>query len=247
MTEAEAAIARWDLCARELMGQYTDDGDAHRSVTLNPALFNLLGEVRGQTILDAGCGEGYLSRMLAHQGANVTGVDFSATMLEMAESRTSPELDVCYYHGNCESLPFLQAAKFDVVVSNMVIQDLPDYKSAIAEAYRLIKPGGAYIFSILHPCFVAPVGEWVKEGGQKQYWKVDRYFDGGRFEQRSLYKTFFYHRTLSSYVTTILQNGFKLEALVEPSPNLDKLQQYPRLEDGLRIPDFLIFKARKLL
>ena len=64
MTEAEAAIARCDLCAKELMGQYTDDGDSHRSVTLNPALFNLLGEVKGQAILDAGCGEGYLSRML---------------------------------------------------------------------------------------------------------------------------------------------------------------------------------------
>ena len=247
MTEAEEAIARWDLYARELMGKYAADGDAHRSVTLNPALFDLFGEVKGKAILDAGCGEGHLSRMLAHQGASVTGVDFSATMLEMAKSRTSLELDVCYYHGNCESLPFLQAAKFDVVVSNMVIQDLPDYKSSIAEAYRLIKPGGIYIFSILHPCFVAPVGEWVKEGGQKQFWKVDRYFDGGRFEQQSLYSTFFYHRTLSSYVTTILRSGFVLEELVEPKPNLEKLQQYPRLEDGLRIPDFLIFKARKPL
>ncbi len=248
MTEAEEAISRWDLHARELMGNFTSEGDHSRIVLLNPTLFDLLGDIKGKKILDAGCGEGYLSRMLTQRGATVTGVDFSTTMLDMAKSRTPSELSISYCHGNCEALLFLDAAQFDIVVSNMVIQDLPDYQAAIAEAYRLIKPGGVYIFSILHPCFVTPTGEWVRDdAGQKQYRRVDQYFAEGRYEQQLYCSVFWYHRTLSSYITTLLQTGFTLEALVEPRPSVEKLQQYPKLEDCLRIPDFLVFKVRKPL
>lgn len=248
MTEAEEAISQWDLHARQLMGKFTSEGSPSRIVLLNPTLFDLLGDVKGKILLDAGCGEGYLSRMLTRQGAIVTGVDFSTTMLDMAKSRTPPELSICYYHGNCEALLFLESVHFDIVVSNMVIQDLPDYRAAMAEAYRLLKPGGVYIFSILHPCFVTPTSEWIQNDlGQKQYRKVDQYFAEGRYEQHMCSQLFWYHRTLTSYMTTLLQTGFILEALVEPYPSAEKLQQYSEFEDTLRVPVFLVFKARKSL
>jgi 2-polyprenyl-3-methyl-5-hydroxy-6-metoxy-1,4-benzoquinol methylase len=91
MTEAEEVISRWDACAEQLMGNYTAEGDSARTVLLNPILLNLLEDVKGKKILDAGCGEGYFSRLLIKQGAIVTGVDFSTTMLNMAKSRTPPE------------------------------------------------------------------------------------------------------------------------------------------------------------
>lgn len=198
-------------------------------------------------ILDAGCGEGYFSRLLTQRGAIVTGVDFSITMLNMAKSRTPSNLNIRYFQGNCETLTFLENAQFDIVVANMVIQDLPDYRAAMAEAYRLIKPNGIYIFSILHPCFITPTSEWVlDEAGQKQYRKVDCYFAEGRYEQTFYGNVFWYHRTLTSYISTLLQTGFTLEALVEPCPSADKLQLYPTFASDLRTANFMVLKARKL-
>lgn len=246
MTEAEEVISRWDACAEQLMGKYTAEGDSARTVLLNPTLWDLLEDVKGKKILDAGCGEGYFSRLLTKRGAIVTGVDFSTTMLKMAKSRTPSKLNIRYFHGNCQALPFLEAAQFDIVVSKMVLQDLPDYQAAMAEAYRLIQPGGIYIFSILHPCFITPTGEWVRdETGKKQYRKVDCYFAEGRYEQKFYGNVFWYHRTLTSYVKTLLQTGFTLEALVVPYPSAEKLQLHPTFEDDLRTADFVVFKARK--
>jgi 2-polyprenyl-3-methyl-5-hydroxy-6-metoxy-1,4-benzoquinol methylase len=54
---------------------FGDEGDLTRQYLLNPALFELLGDVRDTPILDAGCGQGYLARLLARRGARVTGLE----------------------------------------------------------------------------------------------------------------------------------------------------------------------------
>jgi 2-polyprenyl-3-methyl-5-hydroxy-6-metoxy-1,4-benzoquinol methylase len=161
--DSDEAIRRWDLHARHI-ATYMDpeEGDPHRIVLLNPALFQLLPDVNGKRVLDAGCGEGYLCRKLARLGARVTGVDFSREMLAIAGERTDPELDIRYRHGNCEHLDFLDAGSFDVVVSNMVLMDLADHRAALQGMHRVLVEGGILIFSILHPCFVTPGCGWVK-------------------------------------------------------------------------------------
>ena len=73
----EQAIQRWNQYAERYTANYDEQGDIHRVVLLNPTIFSLLEEVDGKHVLDAGCGEGYLSRLLAKKGASVTAVDFS--------------------------------------------------------------------------------------------------------------------------------------------------------------------------
>ncbi|MGB5945492.1 class I SAM-dependent methyltransferase, partial [Paenisporosarcina sp.] len=152
----EDAIKRWDQNAEIITANYSENGDLHREVLLNPSLFSLVGDVNQKNILDAGCGEGYLSRIFAKSGASVVAVDYSKNMLELARNKTPKELNIKYQHGNCEELNFLEDESFDVIVSNMVIQDLENYKEAIKEMYRLLVKGGSFVFSILHPCFVTP-------------------------------------------------------------------------------------------
>ncbi len=250
MSEAEKAIGQWDKHAQNLMADFGAEGDQHRIVLLNPTLFGLIGDVADRTVLDAGCGDGYLSRLLAKQGAVVTGVDFSTAMLRIAHERTSPDLAITYHHGNCESLPFLEADHFDLIISNMVLQDLPNYQAAIEEAFRLIKPDGLYIVSISHPCFISPQSGWERNSqGWKQHWRVDRYFCEGRYEQEypldSSDKLFWYHRTLSSYVDTFIKSGFHLEAMQEPQPSSEMLDQYPGFKDELRMCNFIVFRLRQ--
>nr|WP_130859859.1 methyltransferase domain-containing protein [Gracilibacillus phocaeensis] len=80
----EEAIKRWDRFADQYAKTHAAHGDIHKEVLLNPVLFKLLGDVKGKRILDAGCGEGYLSRKLAQSGAKVTAVDYAERMLEIA-------------------------------------------------------------------------------------------------------------------------------------------------------------------
>lgn len=242
------AAARWDRFADEYARNHGEMGDLHKEALLNPALFSLIGDVSRKKLLDAGCGEGYLSRLLARQGALVTGVDYSPRMLEHAKSRTPNELVIGYQHGNLEELDFLENDQFQLVVSNMVIQDLADYEKAFQEVYRVLEKDGYFIFSILHPCFVTPNSGWVKtEEGAKLYWKTDRYFYEGAYEQRigEEEKMILFHRTLTSYINALVQTGFLIEEVVEPKPSEEVLMKYPSFGEDLRCADFLVFKVKK--
>ena len=73
---ADKAIDRWDRFADEYASDCTSQGGLHREVLLNPILLELVWSVERKSILDAGCGEGYLSRILAKLGASVVAVDY---------------------------------------------------------------------------------------------------------------------------------------------------------------------------
>ncbi|WP_202081185.1 class I SAM-dependent methyltransferase [Caldalkalibacillus salinus] len=248
--KTQEAIRRWDMHAETFASGYSEVGDIHREVFLNPTLLDLLDSVHGKRVLDAGCGEGYLSRMLSKLGASVLGIDYSNKMLEIAKDRTPKSLDIRYEHGNLEDLSFLEDQSFDLIVSNMVIQDLSEYDRAINEMYRLLVDGGWFIFSILHPCFITPGSGWVKsEDGEKLYWKVDNYFYEGAYEQAIPLdqdeKLVYFHRTLTSYVDTVIRAGFRIEQLVEPKPSSEILEKYPSFTEDFRCSDFLVFKLAK--
>lgn len=130
----------------------------------------------------------------------------------------------------------------------MVIQDLEDYERAFQEMYRLLMNGGCFIFSILHSCFVTPGSGWEKNNnGEKIHWKVNNYFYEGAYEQRlgDKERMILFHRTLTSYMNTLIKTGFILEGLVEPKPSKEMLSKYPSFEEDLRCADFIVFKLRK--
>jgi ubiquinone/menaquinone biosynthesis C-methylase UbiE len=245
------AIERWDMIARKLSDIIDpDEGDPHRIVLLNPVLLDLLGSVRGKSVLDAGCGEGYLSRKLAKLEAKVTGVDFSTEMLAMARERTDPKRDIRYIHGNCEDMSYLSAESFDIVVSNMVLQDLSDHRAFLQSIHRVLANKGILVISFSHPCFITPECGWVKEeNGRKLYWKVDRYFSEGAYESPfaldECIKLINFHRTLTEYLRSFLISGFRLVDVVEPKPAEDMLSKYPGFRDDFRMSHFIVIKARK--
>jgi len=73
-TNAEI-ISTWAAAPREIVESFGEEGDFTRQYLLNPTIFGLLGDVTGKAILDVGCGQGYLARLLARKGAIVTGVE----------------------------------------------------------------------------------------------------------------------------------------------------------------------------
>ncbi len=124
---------------------------------------SVLGHVRpGARVLDAGCGEGVLAIMMAEKGAHVTAVDYSAPNVAAATALArarglSPER-VSFANADTENLPFADDS-FDCVVSNHVLEHLPDFAKGLAEIYRVTREFALIaVPTCLNPCAFALLG-----------------------------------------------------------------------------------------
>src|SRR5580700_9615205 len=147
----------WAQLAEWYDAKQGDDGDLWHRELIDPTLVALVGEVRGMSLLDLACGNGYLARRFARQGARVVGVDASAPIVALAEGRERREpLGVVYHVSDAGAMPMLAAGSFDVVYSNMALMDMPDIVGPFREVARLLRPRGRFVASICHPCFDVP-------------------------------------------------------------------------------------------
>jgi trans-aconitate methyltransferase len=106
-------------------------------------LVDLLAPLRGEKILDLGCGTGYLTNLIAGSGAMVSGVDKSVDMIAKARS-AYPELDFRIASATELDCP----APFDAVFSNAVLHWVIDKDSAIDGMYRSLRSGGRLILEM---------------------------------------------------------------------------------------------------
>src|SRR5579884_2275481 len=123
-------IKAWSNIPQDNIERHGDEGDFARKYLLNPILFSLLGDVTGKTILDAGCGQGYLCRLLARKGAIVTGIEPATPWYNYAQQREQAErLGIRYLQADLSKMKPI-ADSFDCVIANMVFMDIPDYLPA---------------------------------------------------------------------------------------------------------------------
>src|SRR5688500_326900 len=109
------------------------------------AVLELLPPVSGRTVLDAGCGTGRYTRLLAALGARVIGVDLSPAMLLRARRLHLPVVRADMY-----ALP-LAGASCDVIVSGLAIPDVSEFARVAHEWARVLRPRGVVVYSTLHP------------------------------------------------------------------------------------------------
>jgi 2-polyprenyl-3-methyl-5-hydroxy-6-metoxy-1,4-benzoquinol methylase len=256
----EAQISQaWDRFAHEWANGYTEYGDLNRQYVIDPVIFRLIGSVKGSNILDAGCGNGYLCRLLARRGALLVGIDISNEFIKMARQKEKQlPLGIKYYIGTICDMNMCQDETFDLAISNLALMDLPDLNRAIKELHRVLKRNGRLIFSIMHPCFASPpVHGWVRtpfDTDRKEdriYWKVDRYFDKTmeiwRLSNARAPPLYSFHRPLSEYIKTLFRRGFAITDFEEPVPSKNAIQKHYREfgDEYERVPWFLIIGAKK--
>ena len=137
----------WNRVADDWRTQVGDDGDGNRILNSDPVLWQFAGDVSGRTVLDAGCGTGYLSKKLQDRGARVTGIDFSERMIAIARTH-NPDID--FRVDSCAELRTLDDAHFDLVIANYVLMDTPDLHGTMAAFCRVLKPNGVAVLVL--PC-----------------------------------------------------------------------------------------------
>jgi ubiquinone/menaquinone biosynthesis C-methylase UbiE len=235
--------------------------DIYRDELNTPAFLGILPTVKGLRGLDIGCGEGTNTRSVASLGASMSAIDIASRFIEHARKieRKSP-MGITYQVASAHALPFPDE-HFDFAVAFMSLMDLPDQPRALAEAWRILKPGGFFQFSITHPCFDTPHRRNLRDENRQTYAiEVGGYFDriDGRIDrwlfgaaprqERDKHPAFevpVFHRTLSEWVNMVIRSGFTIEQMAEPKVSEKKAREIPQLQDTRVVAYFLHVRCRK--
>lgn len=211
-----------------------------------PALQSILPDFEGRTVLDLGCGYGWHCKYAADHGASsVTGVDLSVKMLETALEKNA-DSKITYRRCAMEDLNFPKGS-FDIVFSSLAFHYVKDYHSLIRNISLWLKPGGSLVFSVEHPVFTAYGSQdwYYDESGRILHFPVDNYYYEGKRDAIFLGEHVVkYHRTLTTYLETLLLSGFCLKHVIEPQPP-EELLSLEGMKDEMRRPMMLLIRAEK--
>jgi ubiquinone/menaquinone biosynthesis C-methylase UbiE len=145
-TEPSGAAAFHDFehAGWERAASFYTDAFGPLTVQAAPSLLDVVGATRGTVMLDLASGPGFVAAAAAERGARVTGVDFATSMVDQAKRRY-PAIE--FREGDAESLTFA-GGSFDAVVMSFGMLHLARPEAAIAEAHRVLPPGGRYAFTV---------------------------------------------------------------------------------------------------
>ena len=230
----------WEQSAAAYIA-FQDRQDPNRTILLDPEMLRVCGDVAGRWVLDLGCGEGRFCRMLAERGARTIGLDLTPHMVTTAAARDSTGT---YIRAGAERLPF-DAGSFDVVVSYVTLVDITGYREAIAEAARVLRPGGRLVVANLG--FVTASEGWLRdEQGRRLYHRVDRYAEERPLELKwAGMRIINWHRPLANYMQAYLGAGLLLREFLEPVPTDESLREDEEFEDWFRVPFFTVMRWDK--
>jgi SAM-dependent methyltransferase len=233
-----STIGSYDSLSDEELAAMDPDGGFLRRTLLNPVIFGMLGDVRDRRILDAGCGQGYLARLLASRGAEVVAVEPAERLVRYGEHREAESpLGISYLRRDLSRLGRV-GGPFDAVVANMVLLDIPDWVAALANCIGSLKTGGLFVYSLQHPCWVSGhFEEWAAKG----YVEVSEYLNEYEFVGPTGTN---FHRPLSAYVNATIRLGCAVTELAEPRLSEEQVE-----EDAQRllchIPPFVVIGATR--
>ncbi|MBS7700430.1 MULTISPECIES: class I SAM-dependent methyltransferase [unclassified Chelatococcus] len=211
-----------------------------------PAIRAMLPDLAGKRVVDLGCGFGWASRWMRGQGAaSVLGLDLSENMIRRAKADTN-DAEIEYRIVDIESLDLPKCA-FDLAYSALTFHYIRDFQRLVEMLYQALTPGGALVFTIEHPIFMAASNpHWITDEDGRKTWPVNRYSDEGErrtdWFARGVLK---YHRTLGTTLNTLIKAGFTLQAVKEFAPSAEQIRANPELRDEIERPMMLLISAAR--
>jgi ubiquinone/menaquinone biosynthesis C-methylase UbiE len=257
MSTDDKSAQFYKLRAKEYAAHVRNPKDSvYHAYYEKPAMYALLPNIEGKTVLSIGCGSGEDSIYLKRLGAaRSVGIDMSDAMIDIAMN-SYPE---CEFHVmNMEAIDFSDNS-FDFVYSSLAIHYIEDWSKVFVDVHRILKPNSSFLFSCGHPLRFA-MEDTCDEEYSIRTLQIKEKTDtrevtitGDYFAKRKTIDALgkntanTWTMPIGDIATAATDAGFLIERLVDPRP-LEELkeidpQTYYRLS---RIPEFLIFKLRKM-
>lgn len=222
-------IAReWDTIAALRDEQVCSGKDHSANFVLAPAILDELPKVG--SLVDIGCGTGWLTERAAKFAERVVGIDPSGESIAIGRERHGGT-NITYYAESIESYSE-RALKFDLAISNMAASSAPDLCNFFSGSRNILKKNASFIFTIPHPCFWPlywgyashPRFDYKKSCAVEGEFKIQR-------EASNILTTHFHH-SLEQYFTALAISRFRIETINELTGR------------GFRLPRFLLVKSR---
>ena len=258
MSAAHSNADAWEHHAYWYNQRHGRAGDKHHQELIIPAILRHLRLKPGMRILDCCCGQGVVARALAAQGAQISGIDGSKSLIEAAQSYAGPDEDY-----QCADAHDLAAAKlagdFDAAIMVLAIQDLDPVDTVLTGIAAQVQPGADLIIVLTHPCFRVPRhSDWFfdrKHQLQKRI--LDQYMSaesidivvGSASKQADESHSTHYHRPLQFYMRALGKAGFGVvdcEELCTQRRGSSGSRSSAEDQAQREFPMFLLLKARKL-
>lgn len=210
----------------------------------------LLGDVDGLRVIVLGCGGGQDCIVLAKQGAQVTGVDLSDEQIAYGRRLAEREgVLVTLLQGNAEELKGIEDESQDVALSLHALNYVERADRAFAEAFRVVRPGGSFVFSVHHP-FAACLDDTPPYAATRSYWQVEEHWQWDFAEAGASARLRSWHRPVSAWFSLLTDASFRVERLLEPPPVEEVRTAWDQdggygLEKMRLVPGNLIIKAVK--
>ncbi len=245
----------WDDLAAWRDYRMGEHGDLWHRAIIDPTLLAVVGRVRGLRVLDLGCGNGYLTRRWAREGAvESVGVDLSDANLRFARRREMRRPSGARFVGqDAARLKAFGDGSFDLVVAHMSLMDIEDAKGTVREVGRVLADRGRFVFSINHPCFDIDLQSmWVVEGDRLEitvFRKVSGYREEKvvrvpwKISEKETAYTLSYHRPLPTYLRYLRAAGLAVVRMEEPSPEPEAIRKSPQAPFLVEIPLHLVVEA----
>lgn len=214
--------------------EYMGEGNDFQRVLIGPATERLLQIQEDEMVLDIACGNGNFARRMAELGAKVVAFDFSQAFIERARLRTrdtrlSGRIE---YHvmdaTNYDQLMSLGKERFDAAVCTMALMDMAAIEPLLNGLHELLRPGGRFIFSVMHPCFNSGtihklIEQEDREGEIVTSYAIKVTSYATPFAAKGLgvigqpVPHYYFHRPLSLLFQHCFNAGFVLDGIEEPA------------------------------
>lgn len=206
MNQSQKILESWTENAERWITTIEQNEIESRVAATNEAIVSTVLGYRPATILDIGCGEGWLTRRLRAEGINSTGVDAIQKLVDVAIEKDGPHY-LCYSYRQLAEGVHQLPVLFHAAVINFALIDQEETEKLIQAIPSLLHPNGLLFIQTLHPFSVASTGAY-QSGWREGSW------DG--LKQAFTHPYQWYFRTFEDWVSLFSRAGFSIEAIREP-------------------------------
>jgi len=225
------SLSQWDNAANWYDQNMGEMGDNLNRTIIRPLILDLLGDLSEKTLLDVGCGSGYLTAEFANNAEKVVGTDFSANFISICRQKYKDRTNLDFIEHDITAPFQFDDASFNTISCKMVLQYVQDVHIFATEAMRLLKDRGELVIVVDHPFRAAYFNTQSEDGPISNLFSNEPRIKVGLWGKTELT---WYARTTSDYIQLFIDAGLSLAEIREPLAQVDSSNPIPFSVLGLK-------------